>query len=303
MTSTPHSLAQIQRWMQAVITHPDGVFAGVHRPAAQSEYPIAPHEIESLIEPSSRLNGAERLSVYATAYFARLLECLRDEFPAVCTALGEDAFNGLGLSYLSAHSSTSYTLGELGCGFADHLEQTRPPRATSGSGETGPDWADFLIDLARLERTYAEVFDGPGIENARSLSAEDLATLDPRDWTSSRLQTAPCLRLLRMRFPVHEYATAVRSGKTQVAFPSPRPCHLIISRRDYIVRRVCVAQLEFELLEALHEGQCIGEALSSCVSSSDLDDHSLATHLHDWFHTWSRSGYFVGLHRAAPENR
>ncbi|MBL9083468.1 MAG: putative DNA-binding domain-containing protein, partial [Planctomycetales bacterium] len=100
---SPH-LAQLQRWFQAVITHP----GGVHEGAASAEGVAAlVAEIGEVAEPSSRQSAEERMAVYAQAYWARLLECLREEFPIVRATAGEEAFDMLVVGYLATFPSRS----------------------------------------------------------------------------------------------------------------------------------------------------------------------------------------------------
>jgi hypothetical protein len=157
----PQPLDVIQRWMQSVIVHPAGVAAGIKSASQTSEIEQGADRLEELICRSRAQTSIERLEVYSNAYKARLIDVLIGDYPAFVHALGEEAFVGLASGYLEVHPPVSYTLGELGRSFADYLIQTRPPNE---SEDGSPDWADFLIDLARLERCYSEVFDGPGIE-------------------------------------------------------------------------------------------------------------------------------------------
>jgi hypothetical protein len=152
----PQPLDVIQRWMQSVIVHPAGVAAGIKSASQTSEIEQGADRLEELICRSRAQTSIERLEVYSNAYKARLIDVLIGDYPAFVHALGEEAFVGLASGYLEVHPPVSYTLGELGRSFADYLIQTRPPNE---SEDGSPDWADFLIDLARLERCYSEVFD------------------------------------------------------------------------------------------------------------------------------------------------
>lgn len=261
------SLAQIQRWMQAVIRQPDGDGA---------------KQIAERILPSRALSSRERLQIYANAYAARLLEVLAGEFPALAAIVGEELFAEFAFGYLHRHPSTSYTLAELGAKFPQHLAETRPPRETDE-----PDWADFLVDLATLERLYSEVFDGPGTEDTPPFVLGDLS---PDDWPQCRLQFAPCVRLIRLRYPVHETITAVRRGK-QPDIPAATPTCLVVTRREYIVRRQLVTEGEFRLLSLLHGGATVGDALSQWFAESADDSPPIR----EWFQRWTAAGYFVGV--------
>jgi hypothetical protein len=300
MNNRPRELGTIQRWMQSVIMHPGGIAAGVASAQAQAQIEIAPAEIEQVIERSQKCTSIERLEVYGNAYFARLLECLRGEFPALLHALGKETFDAFAFAYLQQHPSQSYTLGELGGRFPQYLRDTRPPRnqgadaprsPSTFNSQLSPDWADFLIHLAMLERTYAEVFDGPGVENVPLMSPDELRAVPPEHWPDARLVVVPCLRLLALSFPVHEYATAVRQGK-EVDIPAAEPTWLAITRREYVVRRCPLSEPQYELLRALVSGETVGGAISAVAAKEETDLDQFAESLENWFRTWAAAGYF-----------
>lgn len=281
-------LDQVQRWMQAVIMHPDGVAAGIESETAQQQIAVRPEEIEEVVCRSRNQTSIERLQVYAGAYYARLLECLRGEFPALAQALGEETFDGFAFAYLQSYPSTSYTLGNLGRNFPRFLAETRP---TDMAPVDGPSWPDFLIDLATVERLYCEVFDGPGTENERILQADDLAAVSPEQWPEARLVPVPCLHLLTLAYPVHEYITAVRHG-AEAVIPAPSATHLVVTRREYVVRRRAASPLEYGLLASLTAGETVGSAIERAASVPGIDVERLATELQQWFRNWAAAAYF-----------
>jgi len=285
------SLDQLQRWMQSVITHPAGIEAGANSGPARTALGADVDELDDVVCRSQRLSSADRLRVYGNAYFARLLECLRAEFPAMVKALSEEAFDGLAFGYLLEHPSQSYTLSRLATELPSHLAKTRPPHEAD---ENAPDFADFLIDLAILERTYSEVFDGPGPEQAPTLKPSDLEGLSVEQFADSRLVLHGCVRLLSLRFPVHEYATAVRHGADS-DFPDARPTSLVVTRRDYIVRRFEVSAIQFALLAALQRGSSVGEALLAIQPHDRANLSQLATDLRRWFLEWASAPLFQRL--------
>lgn len=141
----PDSLHSIQHWLQQVITHPDGVRAGIASTDGLFQ-DVTPFAVERAILPSSEMSSIDRLGIYGRAYFGRLLECLRAQYPALRQAAGEEAFDGLAFGYLVAHPSSQYTLSNLGDSFEAYLAATRPSRSDE-SDASEPDFADFLIDL------------------------------------------------------------------------------------------------------------------------------------------------------------
>ncbi len=201
----------VQRWMQSVITHPGGVAAGVSTDAAKLHLDVAVDDLEQVIKPSMSQTSIERLAVYANAYYARLIECLASEFPIFRHTVGDETFAEFAADYLRHCPSRSYTLNKLGERFPLYLDESKPPRSV-GESEIG--WADFLVDLARLERAFSEVFDGAGLEGQEPMSADKLLAMPPDRRPQIRLKMAPCLRLLPLRFPLNDFYTAAKRRRT-----------------------------------------------------------------------------------------
>lgn len=295
MSTDQRQLDQMQRWMHAVITHPGGAAMGIESDAAQEQIPLASEQLELVIRRSRNLTSVERLQVYAGAYYARLIECLRVEFPSLVHVLGMETFDRFAFAYLQRYPSSSYTLANLGGRFPQYLAETRPSEEAL-SGEL-PGWPQFLIDLAVVERTYSEVFDGPGVEGERCLQAEDLLQISPERWPDARLIVVPCLRLLTLQYPVHEYISAVRHNK-EPAIPGAAPTYLVVSRCDYIVRRRSVAPVEFEVLKALADGKSVGTSLERAAELSQTEFEVLAASVRQWFCQWSLAAYLQAVELA-----
>ncbi len=276
-----HSLDAIQRWVQAVIMNPEGVRRAVASPEARQVLPFS--RVEQIVTPSQSLSGLERLEIYHNAYYARLLECLREEFPVTRHAVGEEAFDQFAFAYLQKYPSRSYTLNQLGASFPRYLAESRPT-------EEDDPWPDFVIDLATLEQTFNEVFDGPGVEGQRLLDAEALAAVPAERWPEARLVPVPCLRLLALRIPVQRYFAAVRK-KQEPPLPRPRKTFLAITRRDYVVRRYQVSRVQHVLLEGLSCGRAIGEVIQRAAEAGKLDPTALRT----WFRNWTAEGFFQAI--------
>ncbi len=296
MTPVPVPLAElsvVQQWFQAVITHPEGVAEGVAAETAQSLLPIDPGNLASMITPSSKLSAAERLAVYANAYYARLIECLGEVYPLTRKALEEEAFADLAVDYLQQHPSRSYTLHALGRHFPEYLENIRPERAAPD----GPDWADFVRDLARFEWLIYEVFDGPGTEKMAPFPAQSLLDVPVARWSELRLETAPCLRLLRTEFPINDYFTAARHSTSEEAPPAPDPgvSHVALTRRDYVVRRHSLSAVQYEILTRLQAGVDLGQALQEVLARETSDSADTSTEpVRTWFGHWMQEGFFTG---------
>jgi hypothetical protein len=280
-------LDQIQKWMQSVIMHPEGVVAGVKSPEAQREIPITPDAVHQVVEPSQSLSSVERLQIYGNAYYTRLVECLRDEFPALVHAMGPEEFEAYAMGYFQSYPSQSYTLARLGQSLPAFLEEVTPPLADEAASLR---WR-FFTELARLERVYAEVFDGPGSEGEPLLSPECLDRIPPEAWPEVRLVPVPSLRLAKFSFPVHEYITAVRREDSP-EIPAPAETFLAINRREFVVRRTPLDRVQYELLSQLAAGQALGEAIRLALENTGADFDQFAGGLPTWFKAWTSAEFF-----------
>ena len=252
------TLGRLQHWMLAVVTHPDGLRAGLASRDARRALDLSAETLEQVVAPSATLTGAERLAVYGRSYHARLLECFRAVFPCLRHALGAPLFDDFALDYLSRHPPRSYTLDRLADYFPQHLADTRPDAdAPPGERES---WPDFVVELAALELQFMKVYDGPGLEGRPAPDADELAALSDRQLLGARPAPAPCLRLFTLTHPAHLYLLAARRGESP-APPPPAPCFVAMTRRDYRVRLHELTRAEHSLLELLDGRRTVGQAL------------------------------------------
>ena len=124
--------------------HPGGVEGGLASDAAQKHLAVGPENLEQVILRSAAQSSVERLAIYADAYYARLLECLAEEFPILRKTLGEETFEAFAFDYLQCYPSQSYTLGKLGENFARYLAETRPWKTpTTNCPRIGPSFSSI----------------------------------------------------------------------------------------------------------------------------------------------------------------
>ncbi|HEX8742786.1 MAG TPA: DNA-binding domain-containing protein [Thermoleophilaceae bacterium] len=267
-------LRRLQEWLRAAITDPDG--AGTAR-----------SEAESVVRSTPRLGAAQRLELYRRSYHLRLLEAMRASYPGLRHMLGAELFDDFALDYLRARPSRSYTLQRLGEGFADHLAATRPDADAADEG-----WPNLMIDLARLELTFAEVYDAPGSEGGDLPGPGSLPAAPDATWLAATVEPVPCLRLVRSCFPAGPYLSAVRRGERP---PLPEPCEsfVAVSRRDYVVTLTPLGEREHALLERLLGGAAVGDAAAGAgVRPSEA-----------WrtVRAWAGAAFFESLQPAAKE--
>lgn len=293
MKPRPANLDQIERWMHSVITHPHGVEGGLRSAQASEHLAVSAEELESVITRSRSLSAHERLGIYVDAYYERLMECLREEFPATREAAGGEFFDALAFGYLQHHPSRSYTLARLGSEFPRFLADSRLHARAVPEG-AGATWCDWIIELATFERLLRDVFDAEGTEGREPVDLGQAINARPDDWGRLRLVAAPCLRLAQFGHAVHDFWSRFKSGEAQVEHP-PETTYLALYRRDYSVRTQELGKAQFVLLDRLMQGQSLQQSIAA-AAGPDLDHESLAQQLHGWFARWARERFFVAVH-------
>jgi hypothetical protein len=262
MSAESRHLDGLQRWMLGAITDPAGA-----EPAGLAE----------IVLPSQRQSAAERLAVYSNAYFARLLQVLRELFPCTRFAVGDELFDRFAVGYLHEHPPHSYTLGRLADRLVDYLEASRPA-----------DWGDFVVELARLEQAIDRIFDAPGPEGLQPL------VIPAKADSSLKLQFVPGFELQAFRYPVSRYYTDWKAGR-QPEWPQPREQFVALFRRDYVVRRYELSPVQHELLSALGRGISLGDAVAPATRTEEVNFDDLEADVRNWFTFWAAERFFATM--------
>lgn len=267
------SLRDAQSWFKTVVTHPENVQAGV---AAGNR------DVDRVITPGPRMSAMQRLGTYHYAYWARLIECLADDFPVVRYAIGEHAFDELCRAYIATHPSSHPSLNFFGKHMPSFL---RTFETTSFS-------ASFAANLASLEWAMVEVIHAP---TAAVLTLDALAAVPVARWGEARLPPSEAARLLRFNYPVNAYLQAFREGGVPEV-PAPLPSATAIYRRGLSIWRMDLTPPMARVLGALFDGATLGAALSTIEREGDDDATAEAARdVMKWFQEWVSGGIFAGI--------
>jgi hypothetical protein len=164
-----------------------------------------------------------RIGVYADAYFLRLRDVLREDFPRVAALLA-DRFDEVVKGYLEAFPSRWPSVRHLGHALSEFLRRrTDTPKC--------------LADLAELERARIEVFDAPDAECA---TIEDFISVPADAWPTLHFSTIPAIKILRAQYPVHhlwsgERSLEVTAGETSLRVWRANDCrvfHALMDKRE-----------------------------------------------------------------------
>jgi len=250
----------LQRWLFERVTSPEAAVLG-----AGAEH----------VSPGG-LPAAARLDVYRHGYFARLSECLADDYPAVAYALGPEAFEALCRSYIVAHPPRSASLNFYGAEFAGFCRRRGEALA-------------FEADLARLEWAVVEAIHA---DAAQVLDPTALGTLGAERWAAARLVPSPALRLLRVTYPVFDYYRAFLAGEAPER-PSPEATAVAVCRRGDDVWRLELAEPLAQLLARLVAGERLAVALDQATGPA-LDALGPGA-LQRAFGDWVACGLFAAI--------
>lgn len=264
-----------EHWFAISSTHGGGVHRGSELASRTLGRPLT---IEQCLTDGPSLTAAERLAIYSDGYFARLVECLADDYPALEHCLGEQAFESLARAYIDTFPSRSPSLNAYGSRMAAFCR-------TRAQG-----WAPFAADLARLEWAMVEVVHAP---SASGLAAAELAKIPADRWRTARLEPSPTLRLLHFDYPVNDYFQAFRDGAAK-GIPERRPTSTVVYRRGLPIMRMNLERPAAMLLEDLMSGSPLEAAVAELERGS-RDPSDLAEKLPAWLGTWVANGFFSAI--------
>ncbi|RYY27115.1 MAG: DUF2063 domain-containing protein [Sphingomonadales bacterium] len=210
---------------------------------------------EEMFASDGRLGAAGGLAVYQRGYLLRIAACMREQFPALCHALGRPLFDDFVADYIRDCRPERHTLYDLGRRFAGWMHASRP------DGDAPEPWVDFMIDLARFEYAAFAMFDAQGNEG------RPFATADTPD-IALRLQ--PAFALGSYGFPVAEFYHAVRRGETP-QLPGRRASHFALVRTDYVTRTISLSETHHVFLSEMQAGDSVEAALAEIAARFKLD--------------------------------
>jgi hypothetical protein len=230
------SLGLLQLWMKTVVTERGSLTEKLHSAAQQHGL-----HIEEVVAEARGLPARERVSIYTNGYVARLLDCMRADFPVLRRFVGESVFDAFARAYIVTEPPHSPSLFDLGAGFAKFLEETKPKDTQAEAGIVA--LLDLPSEIARLERARTEVLRARGTEN------DSPATLSPFEIFSEELkvEATPCLRLLELKFSLVGFFQDTDQTPPQ---PEPRDSFIAIGRSDYRVHVKEIELWQFAFLKA-----------------------------------------------------
>jgi hypothetical protein len=269
MSDLDLDLKRLQELLYRLVTAPSGVAEGLAR-----ELTLPPGGLDQLIAGDGRMTAAERVEIYATGYFYRILEVMKEDFPATLAVVGADNFHNLVTGYLIDYPPTQPSIYFAGKSFALFL-------ATNQLRERWP----FLADLATLERANLESFHAT---DAPALDGELVRTIPAAAWPALKLRMHPATRLVASAWRIDRLLRAVEDGGAW-QIPDREDVAIIVSRRDARVSWRVAEDTERAalLLASADDGATFAdvcEAIAAAVHTTDDVAALINRLLAGWLH-------------------
>lgn len=264
MHTTPHAptLAELQRTLARHIHHG--------------------HVDDDLAWMAAPANGSERrsrLAVYTDGFPARLIEALREAYPAVAHLTGAPTFARLVERYRSGLEARRCNLNFVGDGLPaflrdDELSSRLP----------------FLADLAALERAVQHVFHATPLP---PLEPANLADWSADDWEHATLQFQTTVDCVISPWPLIELWETRHRERGDIDLEiEHRDAAVFVYRMGFDVHAEAIDRQEGEAWSRLRGGASLGEVVLRCTEEGRLD-----APLGDWLGQWMQRGWLVGCTR------
>ncbi len=259
-----------QMWMIAAIT---GARVDASRP-------------ERFLRSGESLSAEARIDIYRSAYRARLVECLLDDYPVLASTVGHDRFDALAHAYVARYPSSSPNLN----GYGRHMSRFCLERSADDLGIV----PRLASELAALEWSIVEVIHATA---AQPLDVAELQSSSPERWALARFVPSEAVRIHRFEYPVNRHYQAVLDAAGEIATPLLQPSTTLVYRSDVTVWRMDMTPLMTAVLSPLLAGETIGRALldveATIAGPAQLEE--LSRSLHIWFREWASAGLFARI--------
>lgn len=223
-----------------------------------------------------------RWRLYSDAYRIRLVEGLKEAYPAFVQRLGDETASTLLLDFVTSAPSTHRSLRDYGAELAPHL-------ARDAADAPGSE-LHLAAELAEFEWALAGAFDAV---DAPAVTHDDLAATPAAVWATQTFATAPCVRRLRLRTNAPEcWRAAV--AEPPIDGPAVRleemPVDWLIWRDGFAPRFRWMEPDEAEAFDACASGASFGDLCERLVDA--LGDEALLRAA-SWLKAWTADGLLV----------
>lgn len=194
-----------------------------------------------------------RFGVYRNNVIVSLVNALRTQFPAVEKITGEEFFAGCARAYIAQHPPRSKVLVKYGEGLGDFLAGFAPAAELP-----------YLADVARIEAARTRAYHAA---DADPLETQTLTQIEPDRLSGTVFSLHPSLEIVHSNWPAVTI-WAMNSGELELG-----PVDMDMAEDAMILRPCDIVNVHrlppggTELLIALRQGLCLGEAVNAALTA------------------------------------
>ncbi len=213
-------------------------------------------KLVKLVDASYGAPATARTQIYCDAYFLRLNEVLRLDFPRSRNLLGATRFSIIARDYIRAHPSHLPSITWFGREFAGFLAKT--------NCET-----PWLGDLAHLEWSIVEAAYAP---SSPAIAMADLAAIEPGHWGELTLSAVASLRCLKAYWPIDDLWNGAK-----LLSPKPQRTMVRVWRKpDDTVAYAVMKEREEAALSRMLQGKPFGQIVEVFAHEPDAPSQAAA---------------------------
>lgn len=221
-----------------------------------------------------------RWRLYSDAYRIRLVEGLKEAYPAFVNRLGDDTASTLLIDFVAATPSTHRSLRDYGAELAARL-------ARDAADAPGSE-LHLAADLAAFEWALAGAFDAA---TGCPVTHEDLAAIPPDAWAAQRFAPTPHVRRLRLRTNAPEcWRAAVTDAPPPAVRLEEMPVDWLLWRDDLVPRFRWMEPDEAEAFDACARGETFG---ALCERLADAFGDEAPLRAVTWLKAWTADALLV----------
>ena len=269
------NLRETQALLWRAIRWPTGVEAFLKQADVETRRAFAQTFAET-----ARFGRAQRVQVYAEAYFWRLYEVVVDQYPVTAWISGAAPFHDLVTDFVLEHPSRTPDIRRFAAGLPDMLQRHVLGRRTPG-----------LADVAAVDWAISDAVDRA---DEPRLSAEDLTRHDPNTWPSLRFELTRTASILDCALP---YSALRKAWAAEADVPTLdlEPATVLVWRQcNHDVYQRSLTDAEARALRVLAErgtfaAMCDAAAGPTCTDASPTDVVA-------WLRRWLDDDLLVAVH-------
>ena len=226
----------------------------------------APPEVDDAFVSHGALSGRDRMAIYRSMYWFRLVDVLIDSFPRTVSGMGIPAFTRMASKYIQKHPSENPAIERVGFRLAEFMESFS-------------DESRLLADVARLEWLHLDAFISP---NPKGLAA--ITDIRPELFAVQRLELAPSLRLTELAGGALERWAELEQDHPALAksLDFSRRVPVAVWRGGFVAQHLSLEGDEARALELALAGAPLAEVCAAFADAPDPAQRAFSV-LREWF--------------------